>query len=118
MSFRAVKTVEEVSVAEADANKKGRVPLVDGWRLDVDSANWQLQRRSVQKPRDDDEEKMPGWIIYGFYPSLLFAMRAFTDALVRERLMKGNSLPEAISTSIRDIRKFMHEIEKVLTVTI
>ncbi len=120
MSFRAVKTVEEVSVAEADANKKGRVPLVDGWRLDVDSANWILQRRQTpdMKKRDADDDEPPGWANFGYYPSLIYAMRAFTDARVRERITKGNSLPEAISRSVEEIRKFMHEIEKVLTVTI
>lgn len=118
MSFLPVKTDPEVSVAQAEAERKGRTPLVDGWRLEAGPNEWQLQRRSEQKPRDDDEVKIPGWAIYGYYPSLLTAMRAFTDARVRERHSKGNSLPEAISRSVEEIRKFMHEIEKVLTVTI
>lgn len=120
MSLKAVKTVEEVSVAQAEAEQKGRVALVDGWRLDVDSTSWRLQRRQAPgaKPRDEEEEKTPGWANYGYYPSLVYAMRAFADARVREKITKGNSLPEAVSGAVSEIRSFMQEIEKVLTVTI
>lgn len=73
------------------------IKLLDNWIIDTDDLSYLLVKESG-KIRHKGKRSYRERKIYGYYPTLESALRAFREMLLREELSYGElSLPEAIN---------------------